>query len=498
MELQFNKTAYPCLHRLLGQYQTQEQTQEVRLMEDMPDIGKILGCWGKVLVRGKQWQSGGITVSGGVMAWVLYASEDAQELKCLDTWIPFQMKWDIPETKHDGAICVMPQLVGMDARSISARKLMIRANVSLYVQATEPTELEVYFGQPQEEDIQLLQQTYPLDIPQEAGEKQFSMEETIEISQNQPAVEKIVYYYAQPEISEQKVLGSKLVFRGDCLLHAMYLGEDQKLHNMDQVIAFSQYADLDRDYSVNATAWIAPVMTGLEMDLDGEGKLQVKCAAVAQYSIFDRVLVETVEDAYCLKRKLTFDMQTVQVPIRLDERKQKLSCREAVNAVGRRVIDVSACWGNANAHQIGDSLHAEFPVQFQLLYMDDTDTLQCAHGSCVLPWDIESARGNDVHFNVHSCQMDTEVRADTVAFLGEMEIEMSAYAQQEIPMITSLELGDTVQMDENRPSLVLRKAGKERLWDLAKACGSTVSAIQQANQLAQDPLEDQMLLVPVY
>ena len=40
--------------------------------------------------------------------------------------------------------------------------------------------------------------------------------------------------------------------------------------------------------------------------------------------------------------------------------------------------------------------------------------------------------------------------------------------------------------------------GEERLWDLAKKCGSTVSAISQANHLEGEPEAGRMLLIPAY
>ena len=143
MEVKFNKNTCPCLRKATCQVQNQEQTQEVRLPESMPDIGRVLGSWGQVLVRGKEWRTGGMGVSGGVMAWVLYAPEDGSEVRSIVTWIPFQVKWDFRETKRDGSICVTPLLKGVDARSTSARKLMVRANVSLLGEALEPIEPEV-------------------------------------------------------------------------------------------------------------------------------------------------------------------------------------------------------------------------------------------------------------------------------------------------------------------------------------------------------------------
>ena len=42
MDLQFRKESIPYLHKVLDQSQSQEFTQEVRLPEGMPDIGRVI------------------------------------------------------------------------------------------------------------------------------------------------------------------------------------------------------------------------------------------------------------------------------------------------------------------------------------------------------------------------------------------------------------------------------------------------------------------------
>ena len=71
MEIQFQKTVVPYLQTLTHQMQTQEQTQQVRLSDAMPDVGRVVASWGQVLLRGKEWRSDSFCVSGGVKAWVL-------------------------------------------------------------------------------------------------------------------------------------------------------------------------------------------------------------------------------------------------------------------------------------------------------------------------------------------------------------------------------------------------------------------------------------------
>ena len=61
MELQFNQTACQCLRQAVWEVKEQEQTQEVRLPDAMPDIGKVLGAWGQPLIRSKEWRGDGMT-----------------------------------------------------------------------------------------------------------------------------------------------------------------------------------------------------------------------------------------------------------------------------------------------------------------------------------------------------------------------------------------------------------------------------------------------------
>jgi hypothetical protein len=78
-----------------------------------------------------------------------------------------------------------------------------------------------------------------------------------------------------------------------------------------------------------------------------------------------------------------------------------------------------------------------------------------------------------------------------------MNVTATTVAGQGIPMVTGLTLGDEAEPDPMRPSLILRRAGQEPLWELAKRCGSTVDAICDANDLTGEPESGRMILIPV-
>ena len=94
---------------------------------------------------------------------------------------------------------------------------MVRVNVSVLAEALEPHEEEISNAVQVPEDLQLLRRTYPMRLPMEAGEKTFVVDEEFLLPPSAPAPEKLVSYCFEPQITEQKVLGGKVVFRGQGL-----------------------------------------------------------------------------------------------------------------------------------------------------------------------------------------------------------------------------------------------------------------------------------------
>lgn len=489
MELQFNKESCRCLRTVVDNVQSKEETQEVRISEGLPDIGKVVGCWGQVLIRGKEWRSDEIRVSGGVMAWVAYAPEDGSGIRCVETWLPMQFRWDLPDSQRDGQICVMLRLATIDARSTSARKLMVRASVSVCAEALEATEITLYKPDALPEDIELLRRTYPLELPQEAGEKLFQLEEVIKLPPELVRPEKILHYELTPSITEQKIMANRLVFRGSGGLYMLYTGTDGMLHTFRQEIPFSQYTELDRDYGSSATAWIIPVVTSLELTRSEDDTVSMNAGIAAQYVIYDREILEFAEDAYSNERVVEAVREEISLPVRLDSRLLEAELSHSVPANAQNVAEV--CWmlEQPGVSYGADAAQIQFAGQYQTLYYDDQGNLQTATGKAEASAELPSDEGNRLQIwpgkvieNADGCSMEAEVMTFSAA-------SMTA--------LSGLQVGETKQRDESRPSLVLCRAEGESLWNVAKRHGSTVEEIRSVNGLSDEPQGDRILLIPV-
>jgi hypothetical protein len=489
MELQFEKSGLDCLITAACEAKNVEQTQELRLPDAMPDIGKVLCCWGQVLLRGKEWRSGGMAASGGVMVWVMYMPEDGTEPQSLETWVPFQVRWDFPDTDRDGMMNVNFLLRCVDARSLSARKLLVRVGVSAMGQAMVPSAMELMKPTEVPRDVQLLRRSYPVNLPREAGEKPFELDEEL----SAPPMEKMLRYQLQPELIDQKIMAGKVVFRGAAALRVLYRDADGALKSWEGEIPFSQFTDLEGQYDDTASAVITPAVTGLELERTENGKLHLKAGLTGQYIVYDRPVIEVVEDAYSPSREVRVHRDQVSMPMVLDQRKETVRLEQNGPADGQ-VADVFFLSEHPTVHREGDGVAMELCGTFQMLVRDGDGVLRGETVKAQSTWQLPA------HENSRICGISTPSgwgQGTGGRVWGDMNVTATTVAGQGIPMVTGLTLGDEAEPDPMRPSLILRRAGQEPLWELAKRCGSTVDAICDANDLTGEPESGRMLLIPV-
>lgn len=498
MELQFRKTICSCLKQAVHEVNNLEQTQEVRLPDSMPDISRILGAWGQVIMRGKEWRSDRIQSNGGIMVWVLYAPEDGSEPRCVDTWIPLQMEWDLPETDREGTIRVrwLPRFV--DARSVSPRKIMLRVGVAALGQAHIPMEADIYVPDEVPEMVELLRRTYPLTLDKEAGEKAFVLDEDLMLPAASPGAEKLLYYTVQPDASDCKVMADKLAFRGSANLHVLYRSEEGTLHSCDLELPFSQFAELDASYGKDVSADVTMGVTGLELELDEEGHLRLKCGLVAQYLIRDRVPVELVEDAYCTDRAYELNSRQLELPAVLDVRSDTISAGQNLPGTGSRVADAVFMPDFPRVRRKEDSVEMELPGLFQVLYYDEEGTLQSGIGRWEGQWSMKADPASNVNVSVMPAgRPQTALTGDGIDLRSDVQLQTGTVSGSMLSMVAGMEIGEKKEVPANRPSVILRRCEREPLWNLAKEYGSTVAAIKEANRLQEEPDAMRFLLIPV-
>lgn len=498
MELQFRSNTCRYLMPAVREVRNAEMTQEVRLTDGMPDIGRVLASWGQMVIRSKEWQQDQVLVSGGIMVWILYAPEDGTQPRCMDAWIPFQLKWDLDEERRDGPIRVSPLLRFVDSRSVSARKMMVRAGVAAMGEALSPMEAEIYEPVDLPEDIQTLRNTYPIRLSKEAGERTFLLDEDLTMPAGAAPMERLLCQTIVPQLHEKRVAGDKVIMRGVGNLHVVYRCPEGKIHTADFDVPISQYAQLEDTYGTDGQADVMMGVTSLELDQNEESQLRLKCGLLAQYLISDRYLAELTEDAYSPRRNMELNIEELKLPAMLEQRMETVPVQQQLPGITGEIADVSFLPDFPRQTRAGDKIMMDLPGQFQLLYYGEDGSLQGATSR----WEgnMQIAADADSRTDV-LVQPQWKVQAmpgvSEMNLTGQYNMQINTSSQQGLPMITGLQIGELQEMDADRPSLILCRSDGESLWNMAKRCGSTVSEIQRVNHLNGQPQENRMLIVPV-
>lgn len=497
MDKNLTSMTISCLDRVLQEVRTAELTQQIKLSDGMPDIGRILASWGQVILRSKEWMDAEAAVSGGMMVWVLYAPEDGSKPCCLDGWIPFRLKWDLPEEIPEGNLRIHCLTRFVDGRSVSPRKIMVRCGVSALAEAGIPVERELAVPADAAEDVELLLNTYPLRIPREEGERRFLLDEELALPESAPQAERLIYSRMEPRITDCRVLADKLAFRGNGNLHILYCSEEGQFHSWEFPLPFSQIAQLDQEYGSDAQGDLIPVLTNLEAELDDEGHIRLKAGMAAQYRITDRQMVSVVEDAYSPNRELSLRMEELELPVVLETRRDNLYGEQNIPAEANLVADLSFLPDYPRQRRKEDGMELEYPGVFQVLYYGADGSLQSANAR----WEGRQQLNADIQSQIKAIPLPGEPQAlagsGQLQIKAELPVEIVTTSSQRIPMVTDVELGEVKKPDPDRPTLILRRAGENSLWDIAKGTGSRVADIRRANDLQGEPMPGQLLLIPV-
>ncbi len=478
--MQWNKIPCAYLDTKVRAVQNQEQTQEVRLPEGMPDIGRVLCAWGQPVLRSKEWRGDSMVVSGGVTGFVLFEPEDGAAPQMVQCWLPFQAKWSFPESKHEGTIRTRCLLKSIDARTLSARKLMVRSTVGLLGEALEPASVEIPQLEAVPEDVQVLTNTYPLQLPSEAGEKLITLDETVDL----PEATQLIAWDMDPVVGEETVVGQRAVFKGAAKLHLVYMDANGRILSGYYDLPFAQYAELDKDHDKEATVSTMLAVSNLEPELT-DGVLAVKAGLIVQYLVHDRQLLQLVQDAYSPYRPVEATVEMLTLPVLLEQLQRPLEAQGGMDHPITQVADMVLLPEHPLQYRQEGKIHLEIPGLLQTLGYDQEGKLQVHTESWMgvmeLPaGDQCSICANVVHGNG-----------------SQLQVQLQSVAQQSFPMVTDLQLGAEIEPDPDRPSLILCRAEDGDLWSIAKECGSTVEAIRKANGFSAEPVPGQMLLIPV-
>ncbi len=501
MELSFQTSPIRFLRCAVQEVRGQEETAEMIVPDSFPDIAAIADCCAVPILRGKDCRNGSMNVAGGVKGAILYTPDDETHTRRLDVYIPFSVKFEHPAiTEHAQVLCSL-RVCDVDARMINSRKAMLRVELACEITAYEQAEDQIYAMERACPQIPTKTAVYQVRLPLELAEKSFAVSETIDLSNGHPPVSQIYKLGCCPELTDQKVVGNKAVFKGILHCKFLYISENQELYFYQQQLPFSQYCDLQEDYDQEEVC-VFPVITGCDLELDGNENNQrilLTVNLLAQSVIFGVKALTMIEDAYCTKGEFTPQWKRYAMENCLDRQVSVQTVRHHMPGKLREVLDSDIYWNYPICTRKNEQMEVSVPVKMRVLGYDDSGTLTVLRGTGAAVQNFALAPDSICRtVTAPMGEVHTTMTSDGVEMRCELSLNTDCYGGKNLQTLC----GGSVQEDaaaHSRPSVILRTVPKDTtLWDLAKTYGSTDSAIRAANRLDAEQLAaDTLLLIPV-
>ena len=223
----------------------QEQTGEITVPETLPELGRVVDCFGTVLVQSRTADNGSVTVTGGIQTGVLYLPAEGGQVERLELWLPFTVTKKIP-VQPDAGVHYWGWLRSIDARFVNSRKLLIRADLGSEITVLTPATLELQQLDECPEGLMLKTETYQMRLPLCAAEKEVRIADEVLMPEDGMGMDRLLKAQCWVEVGDRRVMGDRAIFQGELKLRVLGLTEAGELHAWSGAVPFSQYADLDR------------------------------------------------------------------------------------------------------------------------------------------------------------------------------------------------------------------------------------------------------------
>lgn len=481
----------------------QEETQESIVPDACPDIGEILCTQARCQLGRKDCVEGRLECGGNIQVTVLYRPEEGTAPCRLELSVPFRSS--APGGVDPACLAVvMPRVTAAETRALNPRKVLCRVELAVSCQVWRPEEEKLC--QPcQDGQFALQQRTEELELypVMAVCEKAFAFTDEIEIPAGQPQAAALLGHRLELKCAEAKVIGSKLIFKGEAMVCCRYLAADDTLSVGRWSLPFSQIievSDMEEEDGACAVE-VAERDSSLVLTPGGDGRsLSLHMELTAQAVIRQSRTAQLFSDAYSITHDLAVERRDMSFAQLWEEKTLSQSFRETVE-LSQGVREVKDCVLTLGPCQtVREEQEAVMSVRgmAEALYVDESGALRALSQSVSFSARVALPARGECHCR---CAVDGEVQAVVTA--GGLELRCPVAfsylitVEQPRTVVTALTCEEREEGEE-RPSVMLRLAQPgEALWDIAKSCLTTQESILQANDLTDgEALEGLMLLIP--
>ena len=503
MELSLSQQYLNYYETVLVRTLAHEEAIEAIVPDAKPDILSVADTEGQVNLKAKQAQEGRCELAGVISLSVLYLPEGAAGLQRMDIGVPFTTILDDGAISDSARLVIEPKVVRAETRLLNPRKILVRVEIATILRVLMPRSAAICAQAEAEAELGLEQRssTESAYWTTAVEEKAFSISEDLSIPTGRPAAVSVLKYRTSLLSGESKLIGNKLVFKGDLLLQVVYACAESGVEQISFTLPFSQIMEINGTGDETDTA-VCLYQTDVECRLVGEeGRtLQFSIGLVSQVTVSEKRSHTMLRDIYSTEQLLETEEKSYCFA-HLQERSDRTqNLREIIETpiLPAQVLDAYATTGQVQQSREGSQYMFTCDVTAHLLYEGDDGAVKQVNQEFQVSQTLEGRADC-------TCRAGFRVVGEVVAVPVAAGIEVrilltfsyEMLENQDYVGVCDVRLAGERERGSAQPSLVLRNVVDESLWDIAKHYGITRQDVMRANDLeSEEQLGGKVLLIP--
>lgn len=504
MEIELTRTQLACYDTVLDTTVLHEETMEMIVSDACPDILRIVDTMGTVCLKSKEAMEGRAEVTGTVRCAILYLPDGERGVRRIEANIPFSCTADCAGISPACTIVAVPRILCADTRVLNPRKVLVRVNLAVDIRVFCPTNASLCTGAECNapggvEQLTERHKTYLVTCTQE---KPFTFSDDLSIPGSRPEAAELLKCRVNLTCTESKIIGNKLIFKGEASLRICYRAMDESVCSVDFELPFSQIMEVS-GVGEDADCSLSVLLTELSCTLGaGDGRMvSVSMGLLAQAVIREERYIELLTDIYSTSCDLSTEIQSNTFNDLVEQGSRRQTTRENIEteAMARSAIDASVSLGVVTQNREGNRMTFSVEAFLSVLYLTEENEVRSATRRVNVPCQVELPENSACSCRSRSVgEVFATPTSGGVEIRFDLDFRYLALSSKRVAAVAGVKAGEAIVRDgEKEPSIVLRVVGQERLWDIAKTYRTTMADIMQANELEEGgALDGKLLLIP--
>ena len=242
MELELKKVVLDT-YQTLGEFMlSQEETAETIVPDYCPDIARIIKTDSKAFLHHHEIRDGKAEISGVIRINVLYVPDGEHGVRSLEFAIPFSVENDNRMLADCHFMTCEAEPEFQETRMLNPRKLFTRCKLLFRITGYRkgPLEFAADVEAKEEYSVEKRCEQQSVMLLTQVAEKDFTYSGEINVSPGRSGAAEILGNQISWAITESKIVGNKLIFKGMLFVNLLYRSVDGACCSVSAELPFSQ------------------------------------------------------------------------------------------------------------------------------------------------------------------------------------------------------------------------------------------------------------------